>query len=104
MVRPTISAVAATVSTAVIQRRIRRVIAVSPLLDASPRSADQWWFEAAAPADGAASPGTKTPARRPDVDRAASLTEACPGSPPPPDPCLWAGWHISVNAPACSTK
>src|SRR5215813_8219914 len=64
MVRPTIRAVAATVSTAVIQRRMRRVrvIAVS-FTRCVPRSADHWRFEAAALTDGAAAPGRKTPAR-----------------------------------------
>src|SRR5262245_32200794 len=69
--RPTTSAVAAMVSTAVIHRRIRRVsvIAVSFYSMRPPRPGDHQWFEAAAPADGAAAPGRKTPARGPGVDQ-----------------------------------
>src|SRR5215475_9736303 len=52
MVRPAVSAVAAAmVRTAVIQRRMRRVIAVS-FTRCGPRSADHRGFEAAATADG----------------------------------------------------
>src|SRR5215475_6129329 len=59
MVRPAISAVAAAmVRTAVIQRRMRRVIAVS-FTRCGPRSADHRGFEAAATADGCRSPGQK---------------------------------------------
>src|SRR5215813_411767 len=90
--RPTTSAVVAMVSTAVIQRRICRVrvIAVS-FYSMRPRGpGNHRWFEAAAPADGAASPGRKTPARGPGVDRAASPAEVCPGREvgglPPPEP------------------
>src|SRR5215472_433056 len=57
MVRPTISAAAAAVvMTAVIQRRMRRVIAVS-FTRCIPRSADHWGFEAAATADGCRTSG-----------------------------------------------
>src|SRR5262245_26850710 len=52
-VRPTISAVAAMLSTAVIQRRIRRVI-VTSLVRWHPVVRDHRWFEAAAAPDGSA--------------------------------------------------
>src|SRR5215468_6670371 len=89
-VRPTISAVAAaTVRTAVIQRRMRRVIAVS-FPRCVPRSADHRWFEAATPADGSRVAGHEDARPRARVDRAASPAEVCPdreiGGLPPPGP------------------
>src|SRR5215470_115702 len=61
-VRPTISAVAAMLSIAVIQRRARRVI-VTSLIRLRPVVRDHRWFGAAAPADGYRPPATATRAR-----------------------------------------
>src|SRR6266566_37455 len=59
--RPTISAVAAMLSTAVIQRRSRRVI-VTSLIRLHPAVRDHRWFEAAAAADGYPPAGGHHPA------------------------------------------
>src|SRR6266516_5624736 len=75
-VRPTISAVAAMLSTAVIQRRTRRVI-VTSLIRLRPVVGDHRWFEAAAAPDGyRIAAGTGPPARR----EARELLARCRGS------------------------
>jgi hypothetical protein len=90
--RPTISAVAATVSTAVIQRRTRRVsVIVVSFCSMRPRGPRiTRGFEAAAPADGCRNAGEDDAARGPGADQEPESimmpagTEASRSPPPEP--------------------
>src|SRR5205809_382376 len=111
-VRPTISAVAAMLSTAVIQRRIRRVI-VTSLIRLHPAVRDHRWFEAAAAADGYPPAGGHhpAPARRcraaaPPARRLPAHLQPHAGRPGPgdhrqrPAPRHLAGDHDALLRPA----